>query len=394
MALRRMQGAPLFGLAIALACAESPAPDAPAQKKELSKESLTQMARAGGDWILRMQHDSGENRGRFLYEFDPAKGQPSRDFQTDNFLRQAGTAYSLILVYEATHREEYLKGAERAVEYLLSRLVQDPAAPDRSYFEFQGQVKLGGAALPLLSLMKLKQIQKTDRYDEAMVRITRFLVSMQQADGELRSIHLYAGSPDHPKIHWDSAIYPGEAMLALTRRYALTRDEQLLQVLDKAFEFYRTRKDRYLRQAFIPWTTTAMVELYDLTGQERFAEWAIEMTDFLLQTQILDPAAAAFGSFRPSPSANTGTYLEGILDAYRLVASKNDVERRARYRSSAFAGFRFLKGLQYDAATAERYPQVKPLLVGGFRGGPDDTAVRIDHTQHAVSAIVKGAAYL
>lgn len=363
-------------------------------EQELPRESLLGMVQAGGDWILRMQHDSGRHRGRFRYQLDPSRLEEPASFEIDNFLRQAGTTYSLFLVHEATGQKRYRSGAERGVRFLLAHVARDPELAGCAFFDFQGEVKLGGAALSLLALMKLSALDKRPRHEPLIREVTEFLVAMQREAGDFQSIFKYGGSKQHPKVNWDSAIYPGEAMLALTRRYAATRDARILQVLERAFEYYSARPDRYLQSAFIPWTTTAMVELHEQTGDARYASWAVEMTDHMIRSQILGANATDYGAFRPRPGANTGSYLEGIVDAYRLVQDQGDGERSARYRLSMLAGYQFLRRLQYDAAEAEPLGRSGRLLVGGVRGGPRDPIVRIDHTQHAISAIVKGLPFV
>lgn len=380
----------------------------PELERVFTPEKLKSVSRAGGDWILEMQETRpGRNEGRFLYQFDPEQGDPPKGFASDNFLRQAGTVYSLILLYETVGDEKYLEGAERGVKYLLTRHEPVPGEPGMSWFIFEKDVKMGGNALPLLSLVKLKAIRSTDLYDRVIRETADHMVSEQQEDGEYRSFAVYRGTSCddteallakekvREKCEWDSNIYPGEAMLALARAWAAFGDPKYKESIDRAVEFYGSRKERWANAAFIPWTTTAMVEMAELTGDEKYAELAFRMTDRIVnKVQNLKPSLEFFGAFHKKPSVNTGTYLEGVLDAYRLAVHLGDKDRQRLYRLSAYAGYNFLVTLQYDEKMASAYSPHEKLLLGGFKGAPSEPAVRIDNTQHSVSALVKGAQYL
>lgn len=380
----------------------------PELEKEFTPEKLKSVSRAGGNWILEMQETRpGSNQGRFLYQYNPEEGDPPKGFASDNFLRQAGTVYSLIMLYETVGDAKYLEGAELGAKYLLTRHELVPDKPGMSWFIFEKDVKLGGNALPLLGLVKLKSIRSTDQYDKVIRETADHMVAEQQEDGEYRSFAVYRGKScddtdalvADPKVRekceWDSNIYPGEAMLALARAWAAFGDPKYKASIDRAIGFYGSSKDRWANPAFIPWTTTAMVEMWELTGEEHYSELAFRMTDRIINNvQNLKPTLDFFGAFHKKPSVNTGTYLEGVLDAYRLSVHLGDRERQQLYRLSAYAGYGFLVTLQYDAKMASAYSPHERLLVGGFKSAPNDPAVRIDNTQHSVSALVKGAQYL
>jgi hypothetical protein len=84
---------------------------APERYPHVSANALEDSMRLGADWLLAMQ----EPKGRFKYWYDPVKDEFSTRFN-DNFLRQAGTSYSLSLVYEMTGEERYLNSARKSLE--------------------------------------------------------------------------------------------------------------------------------------------------------------------------------------------------------------------------------------------------------------------------------------
>ncbi|MEK8023496.1 MAG: D-glucuronyl C5-epimerase family protein [Candidatus Hydrogenedentota bacterium] len=357
---------------------------------EFTRERLLAMAEAGGRWILRMQVREGENTGRFVYRVDAEDTVISAVFDEDNFLRQAGTAYALLVLHEATGDATFQEGARRAMQYLLSRYRVDDRARDRGYFEFEGEVKLGGSALPMLSCVHLVARGADSSLPQYIGPVGRFLFFMQKENGQFRSVDMYKNSREHKRTKWNSAIYPGEAMLALIRMYAVTRDTAYLRSFDRAYRYYSAKPDRHGSAKFMPWTTTAMAEAFVLTRDERYRDFAYRLSDDLIaKEQHLEIDDPVFGAFHESPSINTATYLEGLVDACRIAKAEDDHVRHQRYRYSIFAGFRFLSTLQLKSGDSSG--QDDDLRAGGFMSSPKNADIRIDNTQHASSALAKAA---
>ena len=99
-------------------------------------ERLENSMRLGAEWILSMQEPSG----RFQYWYDPVLGQFSSKTD-DNFLRQAGTSFSLMLVYKMTADPRYFAAARQSVSYLLQ--FKQQLDVDKTYFLFNGKAKKG-----------------------------------------------------------------------------------------------------------------------------------------------------------------------------------------------------------------------------------------------------------
>ncbi|RMH55165.1 MAG: hypothetical protein D6679_12205 [Candidatus Hydrogenedentota bacterium] len=356
---------------------------------EVTPERLQAMARSGGDWILRMQVTEGEDRGRFLYQFNPRKEfRPDASFRKDNFLRQAGTTLSLFALHRLLGEERYRSAALRGRNWILHRARREESRfPGAVFFEFRGKVKLGGTALALLTLLS----GDSAPYIDTAVAAGEFLLEMQEPSGEFRSIAKYRGSWEDKKTRWRSEIYPGEAMLALVRLYRATGYEKYLAAVERARKFYRPHPEVSHKAKFMPWTTTAMVEAAELTGRTEFRDFGFELADYIIDhEQNLDFHRRFFGSFHHRPSINTAAYLEGLVDAFRAAVSARDESRIEKYRFSILAAFHFISKLQYRKSDGMRFSrEAARYLVGGFRSSPRSAAVRIDNTQHAVSAAAK-----
>ena len=102
-------------------------------------------------------------------------------------------------------------------------------------------------------------------------------------------------------------------------------DDKYKYSMDWALEFYS--RERWISQAFLPWTISAFVSLYEQSGDLKYSEYAFKLSDRLLKQQNLDTKDTVYGSFHGIPSANTGSYMEALGDAVHLAKLVKDQPR-------------------------------------------------------------------
>ncbi len=354
----------------------------------LTQADLEASVRSGADWLLSNQEASGH----FRYWYDPVRDQFSSP-DDDSFHRQAGTAYGLTLVYEMFGEQRHLESARRSIEYLFR--YKKSLAPDKSYFFFDDRADLGGAALPMLAMLRIRELTGITVYDLELKRLANFLLFLQQqyGTGEFKSTYVYRGVSDiERQLDWESSISPGQAMLALAWMYRNFRDPIYKDSIDTALAFYS--EERYWKEGgFLPWTIDAFVSIYRTTGETAYAEYAAKLADYLISLQNLDSRKETFGSFGSFPSVASASSLEGLGSALQLTQATGDSAREARYRLRAQMGYRWLVSLQYsrDSAAGLRSPE---RAVGGFAQSLGDPRIRIDYNQHAISALVRGLRFV
>ena len=363
-----------------------PAPQ-PERYAHVTAETLEHSMRIGADWIIAMQED----HGRFQYWYDPVSDRFSKK-NDDNFLRQAGTSFSLMLVYEMTGEIRYFEAAQKNVQYLLTFI--ELLDTDKAYFLFRRKAKLGGISLPMLTMLKLRQLTGTTEFDAILVKLANMILFLQEKynTGQYKSTYVYRGDYEHEKNSgWESRIYPGEALYALAGMYQAFGDPLYKQSMDWALEFYYGEK--WKSHAFIPWTISAFTSLYEQTGEGEYADYVFFLADQLLTQQNLDSDDEVYGSFHGVPSANTGSYMEGLGDAIHIARLVKDEKRLRLYQERAKMGYGWLLILQYkksDAAALKR----PNLAQGGFRNTLTNSQLRIDNTQHAISSFAKGLRFI
>lgn len=350
------------------------------QPSVANRQMLMQSIHAGANWIVNMQ----EEQGRFQYWYDPGTNSYS-DKHDDNFLRQAGTSYALMLSYEVTKDSTYLKAAKKSLNYLLQ--FKKELDEDKSYFLYNGKAKLGGIALPLLTMNKLYEVCKDTTYLEYMPKLLNMIIHLQShyETGRFKSTYVYLGDYEHEKNSgWESNIYPGEALLALAFSYKNFGNELYKQSFDKAFSYY-SKNGLWKDNDFTSWSISAFAEMYTITKEERYAEFMHKMCDYSIRWQNLNPNYVVYGSIYPLPTVFTATTFEGLGDAILAAKVQGNLKRHKLYKERTLIACNWLMKLQYSN-TDKKIPE---QAIGGFRKNLYDSKIRIDNTQHAISAMIK-----
>ena len=80
---------------------------------------------------------------------------------------------------------------------------------------------------------------------------------------------------------------------------------------------------------------------------------------------------------------------EGIAEACRVARATGDLNRHKTYTAALERCLTFVTALQYTEANTTHFADwYRPTLLGAFHASHQDGDVRIDYTQHAVSAMV------
>jgi len=173
--------------------------------------------------------------------------------------------------------------------------------------------------------------------------------------------------------------------------YKRTGDKRYLEPVKRAFPYYRTYWSKNKNTAFIPWHTQAYFFVYQETKNHEIAYFIFEMNDWLIDNHQIfySPYPDEIGGFpKKGPRNSTGSYLEGINDAYTLAANLRDEMRTKKYQHSIRQGVRFLFQLQLTNRNMF-YLKNPAKALGGFRQSLTNNQLRIDYTQHATLALLK-----
>jgi hypothetical protein len=184
---------------------------------ELTRGRLVASARAGGDYLVRMQRPDGV----FRYSYDPVEDRVSR--RAYNMLSMQAPL-SLFDLYNAVHDVRYLDSARRAVAFLKTRF---RPSDKRTLFvlDDDGKAKLGANGLALLALVTQAELDPQSGDRSSAERLANQIVVMQHKDGSFQTFIRFAATNLKEAF---SLYYPGEAIAGWCDCMGLNGDARLL----------------------------------------------------------------------------------------------------------------------------------------------------------------------
>ena len=337
-----------------------------------------------GQWMLRNLSPDGA----LPYKYWPSRGTES---PADNAIRRFLATRALAQLGELRGSAEMRDAARRNLRYNLDRYFQDIGGGRGAIVEPTG-AKLGAAALAALAILE------SPARREFLPQLIMLAAGVESLADEERGFRTFFFPPERDGDNWN--FYSGEALLFWAE--ALRRGAEFAPSLKRcAATFARCRARHYEARnpAFVPWHTQACASLFAETGRREFADFALEISDWLLPMQqwddglapdlrgrFYDPKRPEFG---PPHAASTGAYLEGLADAVSLAQALGQPTRAAAYDRVIHRGLRSLRQLQFRDWRDAFYVARRKRVIGALRTEAYDNAVRIDSAAHALIAAIK-----
>ena len=89
------------------------------------------------------------------------------------------------------------------------------------------------------------------------------------------------------------------------------------------------------------------------------------------------------------PTSRSALYACALVAGCRVAAERGDLTHHQRYTEAVERTLQFLTTLQYtDGVTQHFAPWYRPQLLGAFHATHLDGNIRLEDTQHAVTAIM------
>jgi len=351
---------------------------------QISREDLLSAARCGGQYLT---HAVGPD-GKFVYIYRPKTEHVPEKY---NILRHAGTVYAMMELYEFTGSAELLEAARRAIGCLLQSIELCPTREGTMPCIVEGgYTKLGGNALAAIALAKYIEITGDQQYMPILLDLGRWIQSAQNESGEF-TIHKQS-HPEGKVADFISEYYPGEALLALTRIYALDPDETWLDRAEAGARYLINVRDGGLSDSELPhdhWLLYALNELYRYRPNPSYLNHALRMASAILQSQNRNPRYPDWpGSFyQPPRSTPTATRMEGLCAAYSLAQDSGHLQEAQAILEGMWLGAAFQQQTQFRPESVMYLNNPKRSL-GGFHRSLTDFEIRIDYVQHNISSLL------
>jgi hypothetical protein len=350
----------------------------------------------GMRWLSRYNQENG----LFLHGYLPALNRP---MEGDHLLHQAMAAFTLARAARFSGDEQYAAQANQAVLALLCSSAPDPMIPGTRRPAQPSLLcnRLAAAGFMVMAIHELPD-PATDLLDKAE-ELLAFIRLQQGPDGSLS----YVDAGDDPATAEPDGInrYPGPALFAIALSQRARPAAWKLVAIRKAAGFYRNWFHDHPQPDLVPWMTAACTEAYLATKDKFYAEFALEMNDWLMRLQYAespDPRRPFWrGGFKapllgraeaPPPGIEAALYAQSLADACRLIGqmSSPDLTRYEQYRTALWRALEFLTTLQFTEANTQHFaPGYRNLLLGGFHPTHNDGNLRVDQSAAAVSAFIQ-----
>ena len=352
--------------------------------RSVDKERTADLADGIGRWMLHNQAVDGS----LPYKYWPSRGTQS---PADNAIRRFLGSLAMFRLSELRKSSALLEGATRNLRYNLDRYFR-PTGEGCGVIVERAGAKLGAAAVAGLAILANPA---REEFSEQLAMLSKAIESLSHPELGFRTF-FFPRSRDGD--NWN--FYSGEALLfwAESVRQGLP-DAPSVERCTAAFRRCRARHRQQRNPAFVPWHTQACASLFATTGRQEFADFAFEISDWLLPMQQWDDAlppdlAGRFYNprrpdFGPPHAASTGAYLEGLADALALARATGNHARATRYERALARGLRSLRQLQFRGDQDAFYVSRKPRVLGALRTEVYDNAIRVDSAAHALLAAVK-----
>ena len=344
-------------------------------------------AAALADGIGRWMLGNLSAEGALPYKYWPSRGRQS---PADNAIRRFLATRALAQLGELRASAELRDAARRNLRYNLNRYFRDIGGGRGAIVERTG-AKLGAAALAALAIL---ESPARAEFLPALAMLAAGVASLADEEHGFRTFFF---PPERDGENWN--FYSGEALLFWAEARRLGADcAPPLETCAAAFARCRARHLRARNPAFVPWHTQACASLFTQTERHAFADFVLQMNDWLLPMQqwdglmpdlrgrFYDPRRPEFG---PPHAASTGAYLEGLADAAALARAVGDGSRTDAYDRAIRRGLRSLRQLQFRDERDAFYISRKERVMGALRTEVYDNAVRVDSAAHALIAAIK-----
>lgn len=320
--------------------------------------------------------------GYFSYEFDFVSGSWSR---ADELVRQAGASYGLS-EYLLTHRDDITKGVvERAIKAYRANSV--PFKQGKLLTENLDLTKAetGATALALIGALQYAKATGDRQFDADIQSWKNGLVALYHPQGG------FAGGANDLE---ESPYFNGETWLALSV-YAENypnddKIKSILPAIDSAMlKLYSGAPDI----GFFHWGLMATARRYEQTKDQKFVEFGAQQVNHFL-TQM-----------RPNfdEEVNSCYSVEGMAAVLPVLQKDKKhaslatrLLARLRQEMSKNIGMQIVpdqKTLVLIGGRTLTAPELS-RYAGAFINGLDRPQIRIDFTQHCLSAMLKSEPYL
>jgi hypothetical protein len=368
-----------------------------AKVPKTTTERYLAAAEKGAAYLLQNQQADG----RFLYSVHAKTNAPIAGY---NWPRHAGSAFFLAEAARAQRNELALIASRRSIANMFTSL--SASCGGHVCLAESGMASVGTNALALLALTELATVYK-EVYLGQTRALSAFLHSLVRPDGEL--MHFYDVKAQ-TAVDKQVPYYSGEAALALARASSITDSPESLDVAARIVEHLSHAAWSFpFRRYYVAeehWTCQAADALEERgRGSEDAYQFCLAWLDVMHHYQFRkgEIESRFFGCHgvlpltapRMTPTASRMEALVSVLRMSKRRAARGDKaagQKVLQLTQDLEAALGCLLRHQIDEP-ALGFVKEPDLVSGAFFGAWTDDELRIDYTQHAGAALLRGAQF-
>ncbi len=334
----------------------------PAERLELAAKHLG-----------RMQQEDGF----FHYQFDFVTGHWSEE---NNIVRQAGAGYALgeyLLYRNNPETEDHLRRAIQAYSDASMEWKRGKLLTIEGNYR---KAKSGATALALISTLNYRKATGDKRFDPDINLWIDGLLSLRNDN---------AGFSRRPRLSRESPYSNGEIWLALASHIQeFPEDTRIIEALNQIDGIFLDRYGKNPDIGFFHWGVMAAEKRYRQTAERRFVDFAAQQA-----IQYLEEMRP-----RINPASNSCYAVEGLATVMGMLEGFPEYSA-VKLRLADRIGEEMKKNLalqitpgQHEIALGGGRTLTGPEIAehaGAFLNGRQRPQIRIDATQHCLSALLK-----
>lgn len=199
----------------------------------LNRKELCYLVDSGQNYLTSLSKESGQFTYGYFSCFD-------KEIKFYNMLRHASTLFSMIEAYEFNPTLEAKKTIENGLTFLINNALYVDDTNDIAYIidglDGNQEIKLGANAAAILAFTKYMDAFQDSTYLQISVQLANGILRLQHENGSFTHVLHYPSLK--VKERFRIVYYDGEAAFALMRLYRIQKNEQWLQAVEKAFDYF------------------------------------------------------------------------------------------------------------------------------------------------------------
>jgi hypothetical protein len=231
-----------------------------------------------------------------------------------------------------------------------------------------------------------------------MRELMEFILMMQRENGDFH--HEFEPQKNFINTKTRKMFCSEEAALALVMAHEIIGDERYLRAAERALDYLTGPKYDYFLGRFIygadHWTCIAAEEAWPRLKSPRYLEFCEGYAEFIARLQYAPDSWSnkdfeghyGFGAFMVPQAPAAAGFTEAVLSTRELKEHHGKEAPRLLAQASSALDALARDQIRLDNAWLMSNPRA---ALGGIRRSLVEQEVRIDFTQHAVSALIRGA---